>query len=170
MNKANNKVYILTFLLLFVVVVLATNVILNNESKKVSKEFLNTYYNIQDVKILKSKDIKELKEALTKKYEGILTEEALEKLAASRWILEGEKAADDFKCTLEIKNIQLKQDINSNDAKSYDYTVNLIVKYPDGMKKQISQSGTLKLIKINNKWIINSVNVREGELYKLMKK
>lgn len=152
------------------IAVIVVLVLLNDGSKKIAKEFLNKYYTVSDVSISQSKSIDEIKESLEKKYENLLTHNALEKLAANRWILESEKAANEFNCKLEIKKISLKQSEKDNNKKRYEYTVVSVVKYSDGKEKEISQSGTLELIKKDDKWIIDSVYVRDGELYGLMKK
>lgn len=41
--------------------------------------------------------------------------------------------------------------VKIGNEKHYDYTVVSVVKYSDGKEKEISQSGTLELIKKDNK-------------------
>lgn len=170
MGKYFKRPVVVIGLLLVIVVVLGSFFYSNNAKSKVAKEFLNTYYNISDTNISHSKDIEELKSALSKKYQNILTEKALEKLAASRWILEGEQAANDFKCTLKVNKTSIKLIEDNKDNKKYDFIVDATVQYSDGSDKKISQSGALKIIKVGSKWLVEDVYVRTGELYKIMKK
>ena len=62
------------------------------------------------------------------------------------------------KFTSEIKNIDLSEIVSKDDNKSFKHVTTLKLTYEDSHEEDVEVKGTINLIKIDNKWVINFYN------------
>lgn len=168
------KILFIAGIIIILVLVFLLFLLPNHDSKIAAEEFLSLYYTVSNSNIYQnmnqSGDPSQIETILYTKYGNAMTDKALQNAIANRFILEGEKAADEWKCTLEVKKVTLKSTEKQSDSIKYDYTVNAQVMFSDGSIKDISPNGQLKLIKEGDKWKVDLFYTKIGALYEQMSK
>lgn len=181
---------------IIVIIGLATGLITNpnvNNAERKAEEFLRIYYTIKNTdiadmfydpslnSIFSSEptseivengngiiEVKGVEEAVNAKYGGLMAEDALDRASANRVLLAGEVAAREYGSRLEPKKIKInEQKISDKGIISYNFDVEVLVKFKDGTRNVVDLTGTIDMVELEGTWKVSNFN--QSNLYLALK-
>lgn len=164
---------------LIIVIAISIGLITNpidNPAEKRAKEFLELYYTIEntdivdmiyDLSVVPSSpninndghgiiEIEGIEETINTKYNGLMTENALNRAIANRTILAGEMVAREYGSKLIPESISLSiEEESSTEKTNYHYDIAARVTFEDGTEEVARLQGTIVMKEIDGKWKID---------------
>lgn len=179
------------FIIGIIVGILASSLISNprrNSPDTIAKEFLTTYYTIENTNIADMVSDESLwdksglnenglgiisvigiEEAVEAKYGEFMTEDALKRAGANRTILIGEMTAREYGSKMTIEFVHLwDEKVSDNGDITYQYSVPALVEFKDGSKEHMNLHGILVMKEIEGKWKISDFQINVTELAKVL--
>lgn len=169
---------------------LISNPLSSNGPESRTEEFLRTYYTVVDTdiadifynsipEITSSQfndndngivELLNLEKAIKDKYGNLMTEEALESVAANRIITEGEFRAKEFGSSSEVNKVNLiYEEIKENGNVRFDYNVNILVNFRDGKEEEnIDLTGSIEVTEVEGDWKVGVFRPNKGEFPKAL--
>lgn len=161
---------------LLLVMILTIGIVGNNyktPQEKVVVECLSLLYTVPEQKALDAKERTEAIEVLTDGFQGICTEQALNRFVGNGLHKMFREAAYEGRYTIELKDIELNKrfDFKTNQLNGkvlYAYKVELLITYTQSdVKETIFEEGSINLRQVDREWKVDFI--RYKALNKLFK-
>ncbi len=179
------KKLIIPIVIVLLLIIIGSVFILNNyESNQqihTMKSFLESYYTVNDFKILDDlenqvnlENIISIFDALyEEEYKSYITKDCYNDIVANRSIFYTKTIAKDFNCTMSLSGVEFDRLADTVDGSpAFSYTVRVKTTLEDQKSRDIVETGTLTIKRVDNKWLINNFYCRRelyGEVKKLMR-
>ncbi len=171
------KKLIIPIIIVLLLIIIGSVFIINNHKSnkqiRIMKSFFDSYYTVNDFKILDDlenqvnlENIISIFDALyEEEYKNYITKDCYNDIVANRSIFYTKTIAKDFNCTMSLSGVEFDRLANTVDGSpAFSYTARVRTTLGDQNSKEIVETGTLIIKQVDNKWLINNFYCRR-ELY-----
>ncbi len=155
MKKRNNKIVLGLILVIALVYIISTGI--NPSADKLAKDFIKDFYQVKvDSETYQASiDLEGLKDH----YGPYFTENGFDDFIMDRPMVAIERSLFLRKFKMEVLSIDLEASLKEEDHEVYNYRAELKLTYDDGQEENITESGYVNMLKVNNGWKIDKSRI-----------